>query len=233
MTRWVVVSLCGVAVLIGVFALTVPKQLRLAKLSPGELGQKTPRPPEPPDDRCPKAQRILEDSTEPVRLQRSLTTDEAAIYASLIEHWNKQRTPLNLSRRTIPLYRNISDCDCLKDIDFESLTRASRSFRFLPRSISSKFIRLVDEDSQIALVQTSDPENTIRAGGSVDAAVSEAFANGLFEVSEIAFDKTGQKAIVSYSFRCGQLCGNGGVRSFEKVNGAWKQAQQTCGGWMS
>lgn len=230
MRRWAIVGLCVFAVLIGIVALTLPKHLRLAGLSPAELGRGQ-RPPQPPDDSCPKAQRVLEDSAEPVSLQQTLSVDEAAIYAALLDRWNDTKTPLNLSRKTIPLYQNISDCDCLKNIDLESLARATRSFRVLPRGISSRRVRLVDAESQLASVRGSDPEN--RAGESVSAAVTNAFSNGLFELSEIAFDKTGQKAIVSYSFVCGHLCGSGGVWRFEKVDGIWKLTQRNCGGWVS
>lgn len=73
----------------------------------------------------------------------------------------------------------------------------------------------------------------MRKGVSVDAAVNNAFKNGLFELSEIAFDKAHRRAIVSYSFVCGSLCGNGGVWLFEKVDGVWKKSENVCGGWIS
>jgi hypothetical protein len=39
-------------------------------------------------------------------------------------------------------------------------------------------------------------------------------------MSEIAFDKEQQRALVGYSFECGSLCGSGGVWLFEKFDGA-------------
>jgi hypothetical protein len=52
-------------------------------------------------------------------------------------------------------------------------------------------------------------------------------------MSEIAFDKEQGRALVSYSFVCGSLCGSGGVWLFEKVDGVWKKSERVCGGWIS
>ena len=38
--------------------------------------------------------------------------------------------------------------------------------------------------------------------------------------------------MMSYSFRCGSLCGQGGTVVFEKKDGVWKKSQN-CGGWIS
>jgi hypothetical protein len=52
-------------------------------------------------------------------------------------------------------------------------------------------------------------------------------------MSEIAFDKDHRFGVVSYSFWCGSLCGNGSTLVFEKVDGVWKNANRPCGGWVS
>ena len=94
-------------------------------------------------------------------------------------------------------------------------------------------IRLVDANKQAVIVQSNDPNHSIREGKSVKAAVNRAFSTGLFSMSEIALDKEQQRALVSYSFVCGSLCGSGGVWLFEKVDGAWKKSEHVCGGWVS
>jgi hypothetical protein len=63
--------------------------------------------------------------------------------------------------------------------------------------------------------------------------VEEAFANGLFTLSEIAFDTESNRALVSYSFICGSLCGSGNTWVFEKIGGEWKRVDRSCGGWVS
>ena len=92
---------------------------------------------------------------------------------------------------------------------------------------------LVDPKKQVKLVHSNDPSNTIRKGKSVAKAVNEAFATGLFSMSEIAFDKDHRFGVVSYHFWCGFLCGNGSTVVFEKVDGEWREADRKCGGWIS
>jgi hypothetical protein len=91
----------------------------------------------------------------------------------------------------------------------------------------------VDADKQAVIVQSNDPSNSIREGKSVETAVNGAFSTGLFSMSKIAFDKEQRRALVSYSFVCGSLCGNGGVWLFEKVDGVWKKSERVCGAWIS
>jgi len=111
---------------------------------------------------------------------------------------------------------------------------ASRSFHRLTRDVlSASNIRLVDANSQIRTVQKNDPRNWIGRGKSVKNAVNDAFATGLFSVSEVAFDKQHRRALVMYTFVCGSLCGSGRTWQFEKVNGVWKKTDHVCGGWIS
>jgi hypothetical protein len=83
------------------------------------------------------------------------------------------------------------------------------------------------------IVANNDPSIAIREGISVNEAVEKGFANGLFSLSEIAFDKDRRHAVVSYGFHCGLLCGNGALWVFEKVDGKWRKTDLTCGGWIS
>jgi hypothetical protein len=70
-------------------------------------------------------------------------------------------------------------------------------------------------------------------GKSVEGAVANAFANGLFFLSEIAFDREHMHALVRFSFVCGSLCGSGATTLFEKVGSQWKRTDRTCGSWVS
>ena len=66
----------------------------------------------------------------------------------------------------------------------------------------------------------------------IDDAVKHAFKNGLFTLSEIVFNKKHNRALVSYSFVCGELCGHGNVLVLKKVGEKWK-VHKTCQGWVS
>ncbi len=67
----------------------------------------------------------------------------------------------------------------------------------------------------------------------MEQAVDDAFATGLFSMSEIVFDAAHQKTLVTTGFVCGGLCGSGRTRLFEKVDGVWKERDLECGGWVS
>jgi hypothetical protein len=225
----------GVVIAAAVLGVFFSERLHLALLTPAELALKLPS---PPDDSCFQIQRSLSDTTPPEDSKEGsgLGVDEIAIYNAVLKRWNSKSSKqlLRVSNRTTPLDQNISDCECLKGINIESVEKATRSFHLLTRdALTSKAIRLVDAEEQSQIMQANDPHNLMTKGVSVRSALEEAFANGLFTLSEIAFDKTNQRAIVSYSFVCGSLCGTGGVWSFEKVDGVWKKSDLVCSGWMS
>lgn len=82
-------------------------------------------------------------------------------------------------------------------------------------------------------MKQNDPGTAIRQGESVDEAVKNGFAHGLFTFSEIRFNKDHTIAVVSFSFVCGGLCGNGNTFVMAKrKTGEWKRVH-TCGGWVS
>jgi hypothetical protein len=139
---------------------------------------------------------------------------------------------LNVSDTTIPIGR--VDCDCLTDIGVQSVTNASRSVHILTEDVlPGKKARLVNSKKYAAVVQRNDPDNSIAKGMSIEAAIDRAFAAGAFAISDIAFDEDHNRALVSHSFYCGRLCGNGNTWLFEKVNGVWKRTDRYCGGWIS
>jgi hypothetical protein len=90
-----------------------------------------------------------------------------------------------------------------------------------------------DPAKQSKTVRQNDPSKTMREGKSVDHAVKDAFASGLLTLSEIAFNKDHSKAVMSYSFFCGRLCGNGAVVMLKRVGRKWKVTKQSCGEWVS
>jgi hypothetical protein len=237
MGRRAVIGISVIAVLALVVALPLAKRFHLAVLAPSELAAKRLNPPAPPDDGCTQIQRSLAGSSDkkPNRNTNPFNADEVAIYRGILERWNSNsRSPLNVSNRTFPIDRDPPECSCLKGIELQSIANAAHLFHILTRDVlAGKNIRLVDADKQAVIVQSNDPTKSIREGKSVDTAVNGAFSTGLFSMSEIAFDKEQRRALVSYSFVCGSLCGSGGVWMFEKVDGVWKKSERVCGGWIS
>jgi len=66
----------------------------------------------------------------------------------------------------------------------------------------------------------------------IDDATERAVKNGVLTLSEIVFNKKRNRALVSYSFVCGELCGYGNVLVLRKVGEKWK-IYKTCEGWVS
>ena len=96
-------------------------------------------------------------------------------------------------------------------------------------------IRLVDPTPQSAIIKQGDPGlPLLTQGAALQDAVKQAFASGMLSLSEIAFDKQHRRAVMSYSFTCGSLCGHGGVEVFVRTSdGGWKSANRKCGSWIS
>ncbi len=229
------ISVIAVLALVGAFP--IARRFRLAVLTPSKLAAKQLTPPAPPDDSCDQIQRALAGYTnqKPVRSADPFSADDVAIYRGILERWNSGSPGLlNVSNRTYPIERELSDCGCLKGIELQSIMNAAKSFHILTTDLlPGKNIRLVDADRQVVVVRNNDPSKSIREGESVETAVNGAFPTGLFSMSEVAFDKRHRRALVSYSFVCGSLCGSGGVWLFEKVDGVWKKSDRVCGGWVS
>ena len=184
---------------------------------------------------------LLRAQTEkPVRSTTALSADEIEIYKSVLRLYSEGKdVPLNVSATTYPLNADsprsgLGSPDCLNGILLEDIATASHSYHELPaRVLPSKAMRLADPKAQAGIVHSNDPENTIQKGKSVKDSVEGAFATALFSMSEIAFDKNHRFAVVTYSFWCGSLCGNGSTLVFENVNGKWRNAKRNCGSWIS
>lgn len=170
-----------------------------------------------------------------------LSADQIDVYRAVIHEWmSGAKGSLNVSDHTFPirvepLLSQWQGCGCLTDMNSEDLLQASHSFRILPPHLSKeREVRLVDPNHQSATVVANDPNTTMKKGMSTELAVDRAFANGLFSLSEIVFDRDGKHALVSYSFVCGGLCGSGGTWLLEKTVWGWRKSAQQCGGgWVS
>ncbi|HET9791633.1 MAG TPA: hypothetical protein VFR08_10055 [Candidatus Angelobacter sp.] len=176
---------------------------------------------------------------KPVKVAAPLSADEVAIYKAVLRAYSdKKDIVLNVSQTTYPLdpdfpMEGLRE-ECVKDIHLENLMVVSRSFHQLtPDVLPGKPMKLVDPGKQAKIVHSNDPSKTIDKGKPVKDAVETAFSTGLFSMSEIAFDKERQFAVVSYRFWCGSLCGQGTTIVFKKIKGEWRNSNRNCGGWIS
>jgi hypothetical protein len=175
--------------------------------------------------------------TKPKVSDQPLTAEQLAVYRTVLHGWMENEVSvINLAVQTIPYPTSgaFDAGDCGKDLELEPVVPGI-VHRFRPADLpqmGSDKIGLVDLERQSREVAENDPGKTIGEGRSIEDAVRNGFAHGLVRVSEIRFDKQHKHAIVSYSFLCGSLCGNGGTVVLEKSDGTWQRKSQ-CGGWIS
>lgn len=170
---------------------------------------------------------------KPVKNKDPLSADEIAIYRVVLQQNAPEGSEyLNVSARTYPF--DPPSGECLKGIELQNSINVSRSFHDLtPNVLSGKNMKLVNPGDQAKIVRENDPSKTIRKGKPVQSAVEKAFSTALFSLSEIAFDKEHNHAVMSYSVWCGSLCGHGYTLIFEKVGNNWRKTDRICSGWIS
>jgi len=185
---------------------------------------------------CVKAQDNLPQKLAPTKTP--LTNEQIEVYRAVLEDYRHgEKLRLNVDDLTeLPLE---ADVVCAKfKPENDSLAVVHR----LDARVAREFqIELVDAESQQKHIADNDPQNLVKGAidegkhvtdEQLDNAVRTAFAGGLFTFSEIGFDRGHRRAIVSYSFVCGSLCGHGNTLILEKTGGKWKVKKQ-CGGWVS
>jgi hypothetical protein len=167
-----------------------------------------------------------------------LTADQVEVYARFLEQYGPTLKSLtgqdphfiNLANTTEPL--ELADdlnknSGCFGEIDFENLAEARKRVHLLESTIaSSSDIKLVDSAQQAAI------RSALR-NGTAATADNQTFETNLLIMSEIVIDKTHRFAAMRFSFSCGNLCGQGGVLIFEKIDQRWRSSNRICGGWIS
>ncbi len=163
-----------------------------------------------------------------------LATDEIAVYNAFLALVANPQSTINLSVRTFPLDLSFpfKSNGCVNDLILDIPKESKRVHVFTSRIFPRQNLRFVDPEKQQQIIEQNDPMVTIQEGKTVDRAVKDAFSNGLFSVSEIAFDKEHKHAVMQYRFDCGALCGNGATVVFENNGGEWRKAR-ICGKWVS
>lgn len=186
---------------------------------------------------------LAQDAPKPEVSKEPLTDEQLAVYRVVIDNYMKgSRGSLNVSDTTYPLDLDgpFSGEDCTAGIQPEQHDARVPVVHTFNSTLSSSVV-LVDSKQQEAKVKQSDPENLIKKAidghepvtdDQVKHSVQTAFSVGLFSLSEILFDNGHRHAIVSYSFHCGMLCGNGGTSVLQKTGNKWK-VKKTCSSWVS
>jgi hypothetical protein len=111
---------------------------------------------------------------------------------------------------------------CLNGIELENVSEAQRIIHtFGPEITKGRDLKLVDRHEQIKLLKQRDTSpNVSKEKVTADSKQTGSELNFLV-LSEIAFDKKHQFAVVKNLLRCGEHCGGGATYVMEKVDGKW------------
>jgi|SRR5579862_2556521 len=163
-----------------------------------------------------------------------LTEDEIGVYKVFLHNYAKDATePVNLGNRLTRLeLSDVAGDGCLQGLSLQKVEPSrSANYRFSADLVSGTNVRVVDPEQQASVVKDNDPGTKLRSGDAVGDAVKSGFATGLLQVSEIAFERGHQHAVLEFGFHCGVLCGHGGTLVFEKVKGQWRETKRVCSVW--
>jgi hypothetical protein len=183
------------------------------------------------------------DPPKPKVAKDPLTKEQVEVYRAVLKNYMKDsNSALNVSNRTelLELEEHSFDKECVKGMALER-TDNPVVHKLSPAVLISRKMVLVDPEQQQTRVDENDPGKLIQkavdeegkvTNKQLDESIRRAFATGLFSLSEIIFDKSHKRAVVSYGFVCGGLCGHGGTLILEKVGDDWK-VRTTCSSWIS
>jgi len=173
---------------------------------------------------------------KPTLSKDQLTEEQVAVYHAFLQFYAKESDRMLYVADTtdwLDVSEVSQDAECSRSfgrIQFESLNESGPTIHRLDPTLAiAGRIDLVDSASQSEKVRQNDPSKTMHQGKTVDRAVSDAFASALLTLSEIGFDKNHHKAVMSYTFSCGRLCGNTAVVMLKRVGRNWKLTKQSCG----
>jgi hypothetical protein len=186
-----------------------------------------------------------EDAPKPKVSKDPLTAEQIAVYRTVLRDYTKgSGGSLNLADKTEPLDQSgpFFDKSCMKGLELEPAESSVPVVHQLDFAVASnkKFV-LVDPERQEEKIKANDTQNLMKraiddgekvSDKQIENSVKQAFATGLFTLTEIMFDKQHLHAVVAYSFVCGMLCGHGNTLILKKVGQEWKVSKR-CGGWVS
>jgi hypothetical protein len=166
-------------------------------------------------------------NTSPTVSKKPLSDEQLSVYRDFLKAWRPVTIKtLNLAFETDVFERTGTEGedDCLKDFVAEA-TPQNVIHRFTDADVSKMGplggITLVDREAQRKEVASNDPVAGVQNGKSVEDAVRNGFNHGLFIFSEIQFDRRHERAVLTYTFYCGEQCGNGGSVVLSRSTGVW------------
>ena len=175
----------------------------------------------------------------------ALTAEQTAVYRAVLQDIQKDsEDTLNLANTTEAIRQSaeLFNGACPKTPQPQVALDSNSVVHHLdPALVLHLKIVLVDPGPQEEKIKNVDPAILMKRviddrqdvpQKQIADATERAVKNGLLTLSEIIFNKKHNRALVSYSFVCGDLCGYGNVLVLTKVGKKWK-ISKTCEGWVS
>jgi hypothetical protein len=190
----------------------------------------TQAPPEPTATPVPEPTAIPEPTVTP---PREIETEEYAVYSALV-----RQNPIgyDLGTSFVVKEQTVSDLDMFEWTLERVDTLPSRlvdSYRSRNAATYTLAPNLDVEQGYVMMPQDEFEQIFLRKGSvwtRFQAKYPE--AGGLITFSRVGFDAQGDQALALMGFRCGDLCGAGGLYLLVKEEGSWK-VQETLMIWES
>lgn len=173
----------------------------------------------------------------------SLTKEQVAVYRAVLQDFlGDSKDTLNLANTTEPLEQPAAPLGrgCPKTSSPQVPDAAVPVVHRLDPAVTLNLkVDLVDPERLKDKIKTGDPAILMKRvidgrenmpEKEIDDATERAVKNGLYTLSEVVFNKEHSRALVSYDFVCGELCGHGSVFLLKKVGEKWK-VHKTCQEW--
>ncbi len=179
---------------------------------------------------------ILASGCQPVLSDSPMTEDQLTVYRSFLDLFSSLPWH-NLANRTAPFdLRGVSeDNACLRGIEFENLRMSRRTIHaFSPEITKGRELKLVDPLEQAKILQREDVSPDGQKGQSKEESDRIMSKFGFLELSEIAFDKKHQFAVLRFRFFCGSRCKTSETLVMEKVGNEWSnKTRRACAAFIN
>lgn len=165
-----------------------------------------------------------------IRSDSPLTEDQFAVYSGFFNNFSSLHVK-NLANRTSRL--DLSDVKesspCLQGLELENLPDSRRTTHPFSMEITKgRDLRLVDAFQQAKIMEQEEKSDTAQTGSSKHDDTRPVQASGFLVLSEIAFDKTHQYAVLKYVLVCGTHCKTSQTFVMERVGAQWKVKGRPC-----
>jgi len=160
-------------------------------------------------------------------------SDLMAVYRAFLGSYSKGVEHLKLARRTVPFELSSErGAECLRGLRFGKPDSPAAVHEFDARALPSS-VTLLDSEEQERIIGNVGSKQTWRDGKLVNDPLEKAQGAGFLILSEVAFDRKHEYAVLTFRFECWGLCGNGGTVVFQKHDGKWMPSSRSCPQWAS